>query len=182
MNVNNIILMKYGVHASENVDSIITRKMEEISKTGRMFWGYGGCICHPKTQVQKFLKENFNRGERTYLLLVKTESQLHNTPVRMECYSEDGCDWKKIPEEINVLGSKYAITCNSFNSCNFDLNLSSYKVAVGNSVNKSLAEYMRGRVDKACGILNPEQECTAAKIVNVSYWGEVCYPGAVFCK
>lgn len=51
MKFENIIIMKYGVHAKEAVCSIIERKQEEYHKTGQMFWGYNGVLCNPQTQV-----------------------------------------------------------------------------------------------------------------------------------
>ena len=65
----NIIVMKYGVHASEDVESIVVRKMQEVQVAKKMFWGYGGVLCHPLKQVQPFLRENCSKGEKTYLLL-----------------------------------------------------------------------------------------------------------------
>ncbi|MGI6108128.1 MAG: hypothetical protein ACOX8B_09395 [Lachnospiraceae bacterium] len=187
MDFRNIVIMKYGVHVSESIDSIITRKMDELQNTGVMYWGYGGTVCHPRTQVQPFVKANFEKGEDTYLLLVRTPSENHSQSARMEYYTEDGTLWEKFPEGINVLGSKYAIVCESLNNCDIRLDLSAYRVAAGRSAGKSLAEYLRGRVDKACAVLTGQSDENAdqgngSRFVQVSYWGRINYPGAVFCK
>ncbi len=50
--------MKYRVHASEKVESIIQRKSKEHEGIKQTFWwGYGGKVCHPIKQVQPFVKE-----------------------------------------------------------------------------------------------------------------------------
>lgn len=36
--MDNIIYMKYGVHAGETVDSIMRCKQDEIAKVGYTFW------------------------------------------------------------------------------------------------------------------------------------------------
>ena len=46
MGYENIIFMKCGVHASEKAEQIVERKMREVQEAKRMFWGYGGMICH----------------------------------------------------------------------------------------------------------------------------------------
>lgn len=38
MKPNNIVYMKYGIHASESVDDIIQRKQKEFSDGGMSFW------------------------------------------------------------------------------------------------------------------------------------------------
>lgn len=135
----NIIYMKYGVHASESIDSIIKRKTEEIKKCQQMFWGYGGVLCHPLNQVQPFLKENLLKGEKTYLLLSQTQSKLNNAPSTAMTYSCDKVEWQPIPNGIKVLGSKYAIVCKSIEQCDFCIDLSNYIVSIGNSMGKRLS-------------------------------------------
>lgn len=60
--LDHIIYMKYGVHAGHTVEEIIARKSEEYHRTGKMFWGYGGTICHPTKQVQPFVRDIISRG------------------------------------------------------------------------------------------------------------------------
>ena len=147
---DNIIFMKYGVHASEDVESIISRKLYEIHNAGYMLWGYGGTLCHPQTQVKELLDTSNNN---LYLLLSETPSKNHSPSVRQTKLSHDKIKWDSIPPEINVLGSKYALMCDSLEPVNIHIDLSRYTVAVGSSKGKVLSDYIRGRVDKACGTL-----------------------------
>lgn len=178
----NIIIMKYGVHASESIESIIKRKLEEIQVCQKMYWGYGGVLCHPLNQVQPFLKENLSKGEKTYLLLTQTPSQLNNTPSMATDYSIDKVQWQPIPNGIKVLGSKYAIVCKSIEQCNFSIDLANYVIPIGNSKGKILSNYIRGHVDKACGRYNNNLPNQDSQLVNISLCAEIDYPYSVFLK
>lgn len=177
---DNIIFMKYGVHASESIESIIKRKMEEIETCQKMFWGYGGVLCHPLNQVQPFLEKNVSRKEKTFLLLSKTYSELNNDPQIARMYSCDKINWKPIPKGIKVLGSKFAIVCGSIEQCDFNLDLSAYIVSVGNCRGKKLSQYIQGRVDKACGRYSKDVSGVESRIVNITLCAEIVYPYSVF--
>lgn len=151
--MKNIIYMKYGVHASETVASIVKRKQQEIAATGYSYWGYGGNFCHPLTQVQPFAQEVLAKGEKLYLVMSYTESKLNNEPQRCNFYSTDGSTWVEFDPAINVLGSKFALCIKDLQICDFELDLADYEVAVGASKGKPLNEYIRFRVDKACACL-----------------------------
>lgn len=181
MKYKNIILMKYGVHAGEDIESIIERKQEEIQVCKKMLWGYGGVLCHPLNQVQPFLNENCLRGEKTYLLLTQTPSKLFNAPSVATDFSRDKTTWEPIPDGIKVIGSKYAIVCSSIRQCNFCIDLSKYTVPIGNSTGKRLSDYIRGRVDKACGRYT-ETSSANSSIVSVSLCCEIDYPYSVFLR
>lgn len=144
--------MKYGVHASEAVDDIIVRKQNEFTNCGCFFWGYGGTICHPLKQIAPFLEQDINL-DGTYLLLCRTLSDFKNSPDQSKQYSTDGIHWINIPWGISVYGSKYALICKELMPCDFDLDLSSYIVGIGPSSGCLLSNYIRGRVDKGCGVL-----------------------------
>lgn len=182
----NIVFMKYGVHASESVDSILNRKLEELGSCQKMFWGYGGVICHPTKQVQPFANANFSEKKKTYLLLSETPSKLNNSPSVATHFSRDNDRWQTIEDGIKVLGSKYAIVCKNLEKCNFQIDLSQYVIPVGNSQGKLLSEYVKGRVDKACGQrlsgyvssnLN-----TKNNLVHISLYAEIIDPYSVFVK
>lgn len=126
MGYENIIFMKYGVHASEQVEQIVERKMREIQEAKLMFWGYGGTICHPINQVQPFLKRNAARNQKTYLVMAYTPSKMNGSMMEAISYSTDKVSWNKIPTGIHVYGSKYAIVCNSIRRCDFTLDLADY--------------------------------------------------------
>ena len=149
----NIIYMKYGTHVSEKPDDIIRRKIEECNHQGMSFWGYGGNLCHPINQVQPFIKENLERGEKTYLVLSRTTSVYNGYPSRATFYSADKISWKEIPIGINVLGSPLAIICRNMEMCNFLLDLADYEVPVGNSAGKILSQILSWHINKSCGRL-----------------------------
>lgn len=180
--MENIIFMKYGVHASENVNSIITRKKEEIANCNKMFWGYGGVVCHPQNQIQPFLLENALRGEKTYLVLSETSSKLYNTAARATSYSIDKKCWIPFEEGINVLGSKYAIVCGSLEECDIMLDLNKYTIPIGASKGKLLSNYVSGRVDKACGRYCDNQQSDTPTLIKISFCAEVILPSAVYVK
>lgn len=180
MELNNIIVMKYGFHVQETVDDIMKRKTKEMQDLGQLFWGYGGSICNPITQVQPFLEENSRRGESTYLLLIRTSSDYHAVGSVAKFYSRDKVEWKKIPDGINVIGSKFALVCEDLTPMRFLLNLSQYKIAVGKSKNKLLKDYFRGRVDKACARKMVNDFCDDNNLVEVTWIAKVI--DAVFVK
>ena len=173
INLKNIVIMKYGVHAKENVHDIILRKKQEYQNCGLMFWGYNGVLCNPVTQIQPFLEENKLRGEETYLLLVRTYSDYNGEGYVGKEFSYDKSQWRKLPEGIKVIGSKYAVVCGELVECNIQLVLNDYEVAIGMSKNKPLHEYMRGRVDKACACLREKSNIELGKKVQVSYFSKI---------
>ena len=182
LSYNNIIYMKYGVHASESIESIVKRKMQEIEVCQKMFWGYGGTICHPTNQVQPFLERNLSKGEKTYLLLSKTLSELNNDPTVALAYSVNHQEWVPIPEGITVLGSKYAIICKNIQQCNFSIDLADYVVPIGNSKGRKLSDYIQGQVSKACGQYCKNTDKSASRIVNITLCAEITEPFAVFLE
>lgn len=171
--LNNIVIMKYGVHVREDVNNIISRKILEYQNCGRMFWGYNGVLCNPTTQIQPFLAKNRLCGEDTFLLLVRTYSDYNGVSYEGKEFSHDKSQWTKIPKDIKVVGSKYAIICEELMECDFQLNLNNYVVAIGNSANKSLCNYLRGRVDKACACFKEKNDSELEKKVQVSFFSKI---------
>lgn len=181
--MKNIIYMKYGVHASESIESIVKRKQEEISKTGYTLWGYGGNLCHPQNQVQPFAKEVSINREKLFLVMSFTESKLNNSPQRSNLFSLDGVEWNKINDEIDVLGSKHALCINKLQLCDFDLVLNQYVVGIGKRKGVSLASYIRYRVDKACAIKSElDVVMPDLKKAHITLMAEIISPFAVFTK
>lgn len=181
MGYENIIFMKYGVHASEKAEQIVERKMREIQETKRMFWGYGGTICHPINQVQPFLKRNAARNQKTYLVMAYTPSKMDGPMVEAISYSTDKVSWNKMPTGIHVYGSKYAIVCSDIRRCDFTLDLADYMVPVGRSKGRLLSEYVNGRVDKGCGTFCGKRK-EESRLVNITLCAEIAAPYAVFLK
>ena len=180
MNFKNVIIMKYGVHAQEDVQNIIIRKKREYNEVGKIFWGYNGVLCNPRTQVLPFLEENQKKGEETYLLLVRTFSDYTGEGYKGKQFSYDKKEWKEIPKGINVIGSKYAIICDDLIECNLQINLNNYTVAVGKSFQRPLQEYFRGRVDKACALYNVNTHSKNQTFVQISFYSKVY--SAVYIK
>ena len=149
------IFMKVGVHAQEDLASIIKRKREEIEKAGVSFWGYGGNTCHPLTAVQPFMEAATKSTATVRLLMQEINSHHYADPVRAESYSSDGITWKEIPKAIHVLGSRYALVLSTLEEIDLDVSLDDTRVAIGRLVGKVGAEYIRGRVDKACLTFQP---------------------------
>ncbi len=175
MQLENIILMKYGVHAGEDVAAIIKRKEEEITKAGYCFCGYGGTLLHPLNQIEPFCK-----NKKVYLLLTKTPSKFLNDAKRADYFSKDKITYEKIPKDIHVLGSKYALVFKDLKKVNMDINLYDYKIGIGASAGKCLKDYFRGRVDKACATF--KEKANKEEKVHIDYIVELVSPYAVFIK
>ena len=75
MNFKNVIIMKYGVHAQEDVQNIIIRKKREYNEVGKIFWGYNGVLCNPRTQVLPFLEENQKKRQVMLIFLFKISTK-----------------------------------------------------------------------------------------------------------
>lgn len=144
-----LIFMKVGVHAQEDLASIIERKKRELEDAGRIFWGYGGPTCHPKL-VQPFAKQAALEGHSIHLVMEEMNSRHNREPTHAKEYSSDGVNWEKVPKGVVVKGSRYAMVLESFEDTDDVLDLSLAQVAYGPSVGRSAANYVRGKVDKGC--------------------------------
>lgn len=142
--------MKVGVHANEQLESILARKRRELSDAGVSFWGYGGNTCHPTTKVQPFVAKHVGLGQHVYLCMHSMTSNHFATPVRAREYSVDGQTWTPTDPRIHVLGSRYALVISSLEEADFDLGLSATRVGIGLQTGRPGSEYIQGRVDKAC--------------------------------
>lgn len=180
-----ILFMKVGVHAQEDLESIIARKSKEIEEAGFALWGYGGNTCHPTTMVQPFARKHADAGERIVLCMQEMTSKHFAEPVRAEHFSVDGHHWQPVPPEINVRGSRFALAIRALHKEEFVLPLAKTRVAVGNSAGRTGMQYIKGRVDKACleltdlAAMPPEPHEDAVQINLVA---ELCDPYAVFLK
>lgn len=178
--LNNIVLMAYGTHAGEGPDCIISRKKNELIKTGRVFWGYNGTLCHPINQIQPFLQENIENDQQTYLALVQTQTYLEQHNVvnvinnRAILYSEDRIDWLPIPSGNNVIGSKYAVICSSFEKCNIAVDLSQYRMMYGTYAGKRASDFWGWRKNKACcRYSDVDIDIATPKIVTISVLAKI---------
>jgi hypothetical protein len=180
-----VIFMKVGTHAKEELSDIIARKRKEIDDAGYALWGYGGNTCHPQTMVQPFARDYVRQGRKIYLIMHPMHSNHFADPVRADEYSVDANKWIKIPSSINVVGSRYALVIRDLRDESFELPLYMTKVAIGNSIGASGADYVKGRVDKAClkvtetkGELRIEQEET----ISIGLVAELTEPYAVYVR
>jgi hypothetical protein len=145
-----IIFMKVGIHAQEPLEEIIARKAKEIDDAGFALWGYGGNTCHPQTMVQPFAASYELRGQKILLCMHEMNSKHRADPVRADELSGDGVTWEKIPDRVNVLGSRYALVIKNLRREEFNLPLNQARVALGKSEGMNGGKYLRGRVDKGC--------------------------------
>lgn len=181
-----ILFMKVGVHANESLEDIIARKTLEIEQAGFALWGYGGNTCHPGSMVQPFAQNHKAAGGKIYLCMQEMESHHFADPVRAEQYSSDGVHWQKVPDAINVLGSRFALAIKDLHQEQFILPLDKTIVAVGNSKGRLGNKYIAGRVDKACLDFSEQidipSEPGEATDIRISLVAELCDPYAVFLK
>lgn len=182
INNDHFIFMKIGNHAGETFDQIFRRKNQEFEKTGNIFWGYGGVACHPTKQVRPFVDMYLEKRDSIYLVMNPVNSASDQAVARAEEYSTDGIEWHKIPENINVLGSKYALILDEIKIQEFELNLNDYEVGIGPSRGKTASDYLKGRTDKACLIKKAEESEGEANSRIIKYTAKLKEPYAVLLR
>jgi hypothetical protein len=176
--------MKIGVHARENLDEIIARKMKEIETEGVAFWGYGGNTCHP-SRVRPFAEKQASLGQTIFLCMERMDSHHFAEPARAQEYSVNGAQWEKIPKGINVLGSRFALAIRNLREETFDLPLARTVVATGPCQGRRGNQYIAGRVDKAVLELDEDVAIPPAPEERVSRIGlvaELADPFAVYLR
>lgn len=176
-----VLYMKVGTHAKEDLPAIIERKRREIDEAGFAMWGYGGNTCHPRSMVQPFAKDFAARGEPIHLVMQKMNSKHYAEQVRAERFSVDGTKWEKIPEAINVLGSRFALMIKDLREHEEVLDLDATKVAVGPNEGRLGSRYVQGQADKACLVVTePERVNRDHRTVSINLVAELMAPYAVF--
>lgn len=176
-----VIFMKVGIHAQEGIAEIIARKRQEIDQAGIAMWGYGGSTCYPSSMVQPFAKSFADKGQPIHLVMQKMNSKHYAEPVRAERFSVDGTSWEKIPEAINVLGSRFALVIKDLREHEDELDLSATRVAVGRNEGRLGSRYVQGQADKAClEVIQPELVNIEPKRVKIDLVAELASPYAVF--
>lgn len=145
-----VLFMKVGRHAQEDLADIIARKSREIERVGHTMWGYGGNTCHPSSMVQPFARSFAERGEPIHLCMEEMDSKHFGEPLCAAEFSRDGLTWSRIPDEIEVRGSRYALVIKELRQERLNLQLDQTRVAVGPSSGRLGSRYVEGRVDKAC--------------------------------
>jgi hypothetical protein len=153
-----VLFMKVGIHAQEPLDQIIERKLKEIDRAGYALWGYGGNTCHPTTMVQPFANSFAERAEPIHLCMEEMVSNHFGESLSAAECSADGTNWERIPNEIDVRGSRYALVIEQLHEDRFLLPLERTRVPVGPSSGRLGSRYVKGKVDKACLEVMPEAE------------------------
>lgn len=180
-----IIFMKVGVHAQEDLTSIIKRKTQEIDEAGFALWGYGGTTCFPTSMVQPFAKAHEEAGKKIYLCMQEMNSKHHADPVRADQYSTDGEKWHDIPQAINVLGSRFALAIKDLKATEFDLPIEKSVVGCGTKRGVKATNYIKGQADKACLVLGEDINIPPApneKLIQINLIAELCEPYSVFLR
>ena len=179
-----LLFMKVGTHAQESLADIIARKTREIETAGFGMWGYGGNTCHPSSMVQPFADEFAARGEAIHLVMEEMDSKHFAEPLCAAEYSVNGRDWKEIPNEIEVRGSRFALMIKNLREAKTELPLDQTKVAVGISQGRLGSHYIAGRVDKAClEVLDASQQTNEHKKVRpINLVADLMAPYAVFLR
>jgi hypothetical protein len=173
-----ILFMKVGMHAGEELPSIIARKRAEIEAEGFALWGYGGSTCHPRTMVQPFAAA---AAGPIVLAMQPMPSKHARPPVRADEYSKDGVTWTPVPPAINCVGSRYALIIDSLDEVDDVVDLAQTRVALGPSMGKAGASYVQGRADKAC-LEVTEQLSGETRVVNIGLRATLLEPFAVFLR
>ena len=101
-----LILMKFGVHASEQPYDVIKRKEIELKDNGLMYWGYGSSLLDPINVIQPFCKEYDN-----WVYMIPTTSHHFGIPNESKRMSIDKFTWTEVPKSVSILGSKKALIC-----------------------------------------------------------------------
>ena len=179
---NQVLFMKVGVHATETIEEILERKKEEFNEAGRVFWGYGGSTCHPKTMVQPFGKQAAEQNKEINIIMQKMDSKHSADPILAREYSEDGIDWKTIPKGVKVKGSRYALVLGEIKEEDAVLDISSLEVAVGPSRGRSGEQYLIGQADKGCFEIKNEPSGRQSKTCHIDLVAPILDPYAVFLR
>lgn len=187
------IFMKVGPYGKECFEDILDRKNCELKGSEKMiFWGYGGAVLNPKTQVQPFVEEWKKEGLGSIEVLMsrttsnpKKGSNYLGTENCKEKYSTDKKadekDWKKIPSEI-CTDSEHALVLDEIRPCHFHLDLQKFKVGARNSskYGESAADYIKDQTDKGCLVKAGARFPGDAVEVCITYRAYLKHPYAVF--
>jgi hypothetical protein len=179
-----ILFMKVGTHAGESLEEIVQRKKREIQEAGFALWGYGGNTCHPVSMVQPFARDYERQGGKLYLCMQPMVSHHFALTTRATELSTDGIEWERIPEAINVVGSRYALAIQDLHYGDLTLPLSRSVVAIGNSMGRVGTRYVTGHVDKACLAIEDHEldDSGANASVQIGLVAHIVKPYAVFVR
>ena len=181
--------MKAGPYCGYSLDEIIEIKQKEEKAIGKFFWGYGGGFCRPDL-INAFVSSARQKKKKVFVLFVETKSSYETTEQgRFLNFSKNKIDWESLSEKVLLVGNTkkphFAICGKNLKKTKTEIDLSQYQVflksGMFSELNKSLADYFKYRVDKACGIYSPEKTLKN-KIVRISYVCELTEPCCVYVK
>ena len=175
-----IIFMKAGPYCGYQLDEIIKIKQREDMICGRFYWGYGGVFCHPK-RVLQFVEFSLKQGILPVVLFAITPSNFISPIGRITESSPDGKNWQKLPEEIILVGNKYALVATNLQNANLRLNLGEYRALLGDKPGKSLDKYIMYRIDKSCAMFDPNPS-PGNREINIALTAILKPPYCVYVK
>ena len=95
--------------------------------------------------------------------------------------SHDRENWEALPNEVLLVGTKFALLGTNLRPVDMELDLSQYKSMLGDQMGKPLDEYIRYRVDKSCAVYSPDQNRQPRK-VKIAYMSELAPPYSLYIK
>lgn len=176
-----MLLMKAGAHGPEQLPEILERKRMEQGAAGATYWGYGGTVCNPTTQVQPFFAACLARGIAPRVVMPITTSDFRGSESVAGELSEDGQTWRPTPPGVRITSARYALVLRDLTRTRVMLDYAAYEVAVGQSQGTPLNEYIRNRVDKACAFRTPGKVARGGS-VQPALTARLVSPGAVFVR
>ena len=181
------LYMKVGPHGPESLDEILVRKAREYEATGRIFWGYGGSVLHPRTQVWPFAEKWTARQGSLYVLMERLpkprRNHIPNTSTATH-YSADGDEYVKLPAGVRT-GTAFALVLGEIIRVDREIDLRDFRVGAGDSKGKNAAEYVRWHVDKGCFVAatdEPPPDHLPSTPASITYMAEVVPPYCVFLR
>jgi hypothetical protein len=178
-----VLFMKIGAHANEPIDDIVKRKKQEERSTGMCWWGYGGTLCHPTTQIAKLAAMAQGANQKVRCVFIGTPSSwAPKQVVRAQGFSVDGKAWSAMPPGVEVRSSRFALVLKEFEQKSSIYYLEEYVVASGPSEGRKVDGYLRGRVDKACAIRRQELSLSGASPIHSEYRALLTFPYAVWLR
>ena len=179
------VFMRVGNHAGESFESILRRKQRELEDAGKIFWGYGGTTLHPIHHVQPFARLWVQQEGSIQVVMEQIDSRANPEVLPASEFSTDGINWERMPDGVNVTGSRYAIVLDEIVPGKLELDLSRFQVGIGPSRGRNAAEYVRGRVDKGCFVEAPsasEASDTHQKPRLIQFQARLLEPYAVILR
>ncbi len=179
------IHMKVGPHGPEKtLDEILARKAREFRATGRIFWGYGGFVLHPRTQVWPFADEWVEKQGSIYLLMERLERAAKNrvpNALGATHYSENGNDWCPLPRGV-ATGPTHALIIDKIEPVNRELDLREYRAGIGPNAGKNALDFIKGMSDKGCLVHEGKTPDREEKLVTIAYAARLLLPYGVFLR